>query len=99
MAKVLFLLLSFSVLGMAKTAPTFSGELMGGGRVTLKDSLKHNRALLLSFWATWCQPCMQELKEVVTHLKSDPKLPLDILTVNVDTSETKTDVKPTLKMY
>jgi peroxiredoxin len=55
--------------------------------------------LILCFWASWCTPCLQELKEVSTRLKNDPSLPLDMLAINVDTSETASDVGPTLKLY
>src|SRR5262249_18836109 len=88
-----------SFAGAAKLAPSFSADLMGGNKVSLKESLKPGRLLLVSFWATWCTPCIEELRTVSEKLKADPNLPLDILTINVDTSETSSDVKPTLKLY
>lgn len=95
----LILTLTLSSLSLAKVAPSFQGEAMGGGKVTLKDKLKKDRVLLLSFWATWCTPCLEELNQVSTKMKAEPQLPLDLLTVNVDTSETASDVKPTLKLH
>lgn len=92
-----FLLLS--QISFAAVAPQFQGDLLQGGRTSLKQSLKQDRVLLLCFWATWCTPCMQELKSISEKLKQDPTLPLDVLTVNVDTSETSSDVKPTMKLY
>ncbi|NBX93185.1 MAG: TlpA family protein disulfide reductase [Proteobacteria bacterium] len=86
-------------MGWAKPAPPFQAELLGGRRISLKQSLKPGRGLILCFWATWCAPCLQELKEVSTRLKNDPTLPLDMLAVNVDTAETASDVGPTLKLY
>lgn len=83
----------------AAVAPQFQGDLLSGGRSSLKQNLKQDRVLLLCFWATWCTPCMQELKNVTEKLKSNPELPLDVLTINVDTSETSSDVKPTMKLY
>jgi len=97
--KLLLSCLLFSSLAVAKVAPPFSAELMTGGKVALKERLKPNRVLLLSFWASWCTPCIEELNQVTKHMKQDPSLPVDLLTVNVDTSETTTDVKPTLKLY
>ena len=58
-----------------------------------------NHALILSFWATWCSPCMVELKSIMEKLQAGPPLSFDVLTVNVDPSETMSDVKPTLKLY
>lgn len=94
-------ILAFMVcsLASAKIAPSFQGEKLGGGKISLKDQLKPNRALLLSFWASWCTPCLEELSHVTAKMKAEPGVALDLLTVNVDTSETASDVKPTLKLH
>lgn len=96
-----FLLLTMlvSALATAKVAPPFQGEVIGGGKVSLKEQLKPNRVLLLTFWASWCSPCLEELNHVSTKLRNEPTLPMDVLTVNVDTSETASDVKPTIKQH
>jgi thiol-disulfide isomerase/thioredoxin len=43
------------------TAPTFSGNLLGGGRFS-SDSLRGNVAVL-NFWGSWCAPCRVETPE------------------------------------
>ena len=83
----------------AKVAPPFQGQTIQGAKVSLKESLKPNRVLLLTFWASWCSPCLEELNHVTTRLRNEPSTPMDLLTVNVDTSETASDVKPTLKLH
>lgn len=96
---ILSLSLFFSVAqSFAKPAPQFQAELLGGKRISLKQSLKPGRSLILCFWATWCAPCLQELKEVSSRIKENPSLPLDMLAINVDTSETASDVGPTMKL-
>ena len=97
--KLLLSCLLFSGLAMAKTAPPFSASLLGGGKVDLKGQLKPKRHLLLSFWASWCSPCIEELGSITKHMKAEPNVPLDLLTVNVDKAETASDVNPTLKLY
>jgi peroxiredoxin len=101
MKLLLSLILVISNLSWGKLAPSFQGELLGGGRISLAEELAKDKskALLLCFWASWCAPCMQELKQVTEKLKNDPSLPVRVLTVNVDTAETASDVKPTLKLY
>lgn len=98
---IYFMLVGISFASFGKIAPSFQGELLSGGRITLAEELakEPKKGLLLCFWATWCTPCMQELKLVTEKLKSDPNIPVRVLTVNVDTPETASDVKPTLKLY
>lgn len=95
-ALVLVLVTSLS---LGKTAPGFRAELLDGKRTSLEQNLKNGRSLMVCFWASWCVPCLQELKEITTRLKEEPHLPLDILAINVDTSETASDIGPTLKLY
>lgn len=83
----------------AKQAPQFQAEFLDGKRTSLKQTLQPGRALIMCFWASWCTPCLQELKEISTHLKENPSLPLDLLAINVDTADTSSDVAPTLKLY
>ncbi|MEZ4749365.1 MAG: TlpA disulfide reductase family protein [Bdellovibrionota bacterium] len=97
LAMVLSLAINFSV--YAYVAPSFTGETMDGSRISLSDVLKEKRALMLCFWASWCVPCLEELSQLSQGLAKNTDLPLDVLTVNVDTAETNEDVRPTLKAY
>lgn len=100
MKAILFTLYFFLCLSsFGKTAPIFQGEILGGEKTSLRKFLKEDRALFLTFWASWCTPCLEELQQVRKYLKKHPNFPLDVLTVNVDTSETATDVVPTVRIY
>lgn len=88
-----------SVVTLAKVAPPFQAKTIQGENISLKTALKPNRVLLLTFWASWCSPCLEELNHVTTRMKNEPSTPLDLLTINVDTSETALDVKPTIKLH
>ena len=47
-------------------APDFTVELFGGKKVTLSE--ERGKVVLVTFWATWCPPCREELKHVQTEI-------------------------------
>jgi len=69
-------------LGVGKTAPDISGEDTDG--VDFKLSDYRGKAVVLSFWASWCEPCM----ELVPHERELAELYKDkrfaIVGVNAD---------------
>ncbi len=60
----------------------FTGSLLGGG--SFASSSLTGKAVILTFWASWCAPCKAELPvlaQVYSQMKSKG---LEILAVNVD---------------
>ncbi len=80
----------------AKPAPNFRAELLTGERTSLKELQKPEKGLLVCFWATWCVPCMEELRLVSEKVKNNPDLPFDVITVNVDSADTSSDIRSTV---
>ncbi|HEY3826725.1 MAG TPA: TlpA disulfide reductase family protein [Bryobacteraceae bacterium] len=56
---VLYLSLHDNVVKAGDTAPDFSIKADNGKTVTARDF--GGKLLILNFWATWCQPCVQEV--------------------------------------
>ena len=54
----------FAQAQVGEKAPVFSTTTLDGKRVALKDywEQKGHKAIVLSFFATWCHPCKEDLK-------------------------------------
>jgi thiol-disulfide isomerase/thioredoxin len=68
--------------GPGDTPPDALGTTFGGNAVTL--SSLHGKVVVISFWATWCGYCMQEMP-VLAKLQlvaTERKLPLQVVSVN-----------------
>lgn len=68
-----------------RTAPPLSLNDLDGKRWDL--TALHGRAVLLNFWATWCEPCREEMPSLQALAQRHWTDPLAVLTVNYRESE------------
>lgn len=50
----------------------------------------HDRPLLISLWAVWCQPCRRELPEIAA-ISSDAASGVDVLALNIGDDQGRID--------
>jgi peroxiredoxin len=92
----------------AQTTPR-TGPAAGGGSVSdftlndvdgqahsLSDYLGKN-VILISFWATWCEPCKKEMDQLQTLFDAHKDKGLIILSISMDEPETQGDARPFVK--
>ena len=77
-------------------APNFTAEDLDGRKVELKTTLP-NGPVLISFWATSCKPCIQELSAVQKFYAEYKKKGFEVLAINVDGPRSLSAVKPKVK--
>ena len=53
--------LVFSEIKVGDPAPTFYIRTLEGKNFFMSDTLKHDKPIILSFFATWCVPCREEI--------------------------------------
>lgn len=59
-----FIAITFAQIKVGQRVPDFVTSTLDGKRFTLKEYLKQpeNKVLILTFFATWCEPCGEDLK-------------------------------------
>ena len=67
-----------------RPAKAFSLETLSGQPVSLSDY--RGKTVFLNFWASWCQPCVEELPSIVALNKAMKGRPFVILAVSEDDS-------------
>ncbi len=67
---------------VGQRAIPFSLEDLNGTRVNLSDFLGKNQAVILTFWATWCSPCVAELADIQRFYEDRRKHDTLLLTID-----------------
>lgn len=62
------------------TAPDFQTTTPSGEPVSLKEY--RGKVVLLTFWATWCEPCKKEMPEIQAAYEAHKEEGLTVLAVN-----------------
>lgn len=75
-------------------APDFSFPLLDGGQVSLSEN--KGKVVLVNIWATWCNPCREEMPSMERLYQNMKGQPFEILAVSIDTRGA-TDVGPFAK--
>ena len=79
-----------------RRAPNFVLENLDGDYVELNQEIGEG-PILLSFWATWCKPCIQELAEFKKLYNEYKDKGFKLLAISTDSERTVAKVKPFVK--
>ena len=95
---ILILILSkLSGLSQSKI-PNLSVEDLKGKQVNLHDIIPNNEVVVLSFWATWCKPCINEQNAVNDNLPDwEEEAKFKYIAISVDDSRSVSRVKSMVK--
>ena len=77
-------------------APNFELKNLDGKKVELKQLLEKG-PVLISFWATWCKPCIKELNQLQKVYKKYNEKGFEILAIDVDGPRSISKVRSKVK--
>ena len=80
----------------SKTAPDFSLKDIDGKKVTLSDYYGKG-PIYISFWATWCKPCREELKIIEGLYEKYGEKGFKVLAINTEGPKASGKVKSFVK--
>ena len=73
-----------------KPAPDFNLKVLDGKGKTLKLSDLKGKAVVVNFWATWCEPCKIEMPWLVDFQKKYGAQGLQIIGISMEDTDEKT---------
>ncbi|MDN3642638.1 TlpA disulfide reductase family protein [Lutimonas halocynthiae] len=79
-----------------KTLPLLNLHAIDGSQTNVNE-LSLDKVVIISFWATWCEPCLKELdafNENLDYIEND--LNAKVLAVSIDDSRTISRIAPML---
>lgn len=98
MRKTLFtilMLISFFTINAQQEIPSVSLKTLEGKTTNIQTICKENKIVVVSLWATWCVPCINEL-DAINDMYDDMRDEVDftLLAISIDDSRTAKSVKP-----
>lgn len=90
---ILFILLSVSSLSQ-NIVPNTKLKNLESEFIYTNDVLIENNFYIISFWATWCIPCINELDAIVDIYEDFEKDNIEVIAISTDDARTKKRVRP-----
>jgi thiol-disulfide isomerase/thioredoxin len=91
----LFCLILSTVAFSQKSIPNSTLRTLDGKFVKIQDEISNDKITVLSFWATWCVPCINEL-DAISEIYDDwqENINMELIAVSTDDSRTQKRIKP-----
>ena len=81
--------------GERSEVPDFSLQTLNGDRLSLSDL--EGKIVVISFWATWCVPCLEELPHVEGFKREFGDQGVEVIAITTDGPETMSQVRSVVR--
>jgi thiol-disulfide isomerase/thioredoxin len=82
---------------LGQAAPNVSGKLVDGQPYSLSAS--KGKVVLINFWASWCEPCREEMPMIEEFLQKNKANGFEVLSVDMDKPSGFDAAKQIMKKY
>ena len=88
-------LLAIGFFAEAQPLPQIEVQTLGGTKVPIASLHQTGKPTIVSFWATWCKPCINELNSLAERYDElQEELGVTLVAVSIDDSRTSPKVGP-----
>lgn len=96
MKKILTAITFLSVLSLgAQELPSTTLKTLDGKQIDVKDAISKEGPTVISFWATWCKPCIKELTAFTDFaVDLEDEFGAKVLAVSIDDTRNSSRVAP-----
>lgn len=90
------MLVSFTMMAQqASTLPRVKVKNLNGAIVSTDSIANGDKPMIVSFWATWCKPCVNELNAISeVYTEWQEKTGVKVVAISIDDARTMNSVKP-----
>jgi thiol-disulfide isomerase/thioredoxin len=92
---ILCVLAMLTTIESADSAPKLSLKDLHGQ--TQKLAARHGKIVVLNFWATWCEPCQDELPRLSRLSQSYAGKNVQFIAVSIDDAKDRAKIQPSLQ--
>lgn len=92
---IVFALLTFTALSQNSTVPAVDVKTLDGKTFNTSTISNNEKPIIISFWATWCKPCVKELSAIAENYSDwQNETGVKLFAVSIDDSKSMDRVGP-----